>query len=284
VAAAEAHAARWAAEDGVRYLDVAALEGMVERGSQETVYLVDVRAREEYLAGHIPGFHWFPGGQAVQRSDEVAVVKHASIVFACDRRARASVTASWYRQMGFEQVYAVDGGTTAWVASGRALETGPADVRPVVYATARSTLTLVSAPQVHASPPSAAIFVDTSQDFARGHVPGARWVPRGWLEFWIADSVPSKTTDVLVTCHDGGNSVLAGATLRALGYERVSVLDGGMEAWRRAGLPVEQGLSGVMAAPTDVVPAGPDRNFADMQNYLRWEEALGYKYAPASRT
>jgi len=284
VAAAEAHAARWAAEDGVRYLDVAALEGVVERGSQETVYLVDVRAREEYLAGHIPGFHWFPGGQAVQRSDEVAVVKHASIVFACDRRARASVTASWYRQMGFEQVYAVDGGTAAWVASGRELETGPADVRPVGYATARSTLTLVSASQVHASPPSAAIFVDTSQDFARGHVPGARWVPRGWLEFWIVDIVPSKTTDVLVTCHDGGNSVLAGATLRALGYERVSVLDGGMEAWRRAGLPVEQGLSGVMAAPTDVVPAGPDRNFADMQNYLRWEEALGYKYAPASRT
>jgi len=25
--------------------------------------------------------------------------------------------------------------------------------------------------------------------------------------------------------------------------------------------------------------AGPDRNFADMQNYLRWEEALGHKYA-----
>jgi len=35
-----------------------------------------------------------------------------------------------------------------------------------------------------------------------------------------------------------------------------------------------------MAPPTDVVPAGPDRNFADMQNYLRWEEALGHKYAP----
>jgi hypothetical protein len=31
------------------------------------------------------------------------------------------------------------------------------------------------------------------------------------------------------------------------------------------------------------LPAGPDRNFADMQNYLRWEEALGDKYAPSSR-
>ena len=60
----------------------------------------------------------------------------------------------------------------------------------------------------------------------------------------------------------------------------MSILDGGMEAWQKAGLPVERGLAGVMTAPTDVVLAGPDRNFADMQNYLRWEEALGEKYAP----
>ena len=134
-----------------------------------------------------------------------------------------------------------------------------------------------------ASPPAAVIFVDTSQDFARGHVPGARWVPRGWLEFWIGDIVPSKDTPVTVTCNDGHSSVLAGATLKELGYPHVSVLDGGMVTWQKAGLPVEKGLSGVMAPPTDVVLSGPDRNFADMQNYLRWEEALGYKYAPQAR-
>jgi 3-mercaptopyruvate sulfurtransferase SseA len=112
-------------------------------------------------------------------------------------------------------------------------------------------------------------------------VPGARWVPRGWLELWIADVVPAKDTPVAVTCGDGRASVLAAATLGELGYRHVSVLDGGMDAWRKAELPVERGLSGVMAPPTDVVPAGPDRNFADMQNYLRWEEALGHKYGPA---
>jgi rhodanese-related sulfurtransferase len=122
------------------------------------------------------------------------------------------------------------------------------------------------------------IFVDTSHDFARGHVPGARWIPRGWLEVNIGDLIPSKTAAVAVTCVDGRSAVLAGATLRGMGYERVSVLDGGMAAWQKAGLPVEKGLSGVMAPPADVVPYGPDRNSADMQNYLRWEEALGHKY------
>jgi rhodanese-related sulfurtransferase len=204
-------------------------------------------------------------------------------VFACDRRARATLIASWYRQMGFREAYVVEGGTAAWVASGHSLEHGAPEELPVGYDAVRGTVTLLAPTGLHASPPSAVIFVDTSQDFARGHVPGARWVPRGWLEFWIGDVVPSKDTEVAVTCGDGRGSALAGATLRELGYQHVSVLDGGMEAWRQAGLRVERGLAGVMAPPTDVVPAGPDRNFADMQNYLRWEEALGHKYAPTSR-
>ena len=283
VAAAEAYAAKLAAEDGVPYLDVPALLRMMERRQRESVYLVDVRTREEYAAGHIPGFRWFPGGQAVQRSDEVAVVKNCPIVFACDRIARATLIASWYRQMGFHDVYAVDGGTGAWLASGRALEKGVPDELPVGYDAVRGKTTLISPTELHASPPPAVIFIDTSQDFARGHVPGARWVPRGWLEFWIGDVVPAKDTPVVVTCNDGRGSVLASATLRDLGYQHVSVLDGGMEAWQKAGLSVERGLSGVMTPPTDVLLAGPDRNFADMQNYLRWEEALGHKYAPASR-
>ena len=281
VAAAEAYAAKAGAEDGVRMLDVTGLQRMMERRAGETIYLIDVRTREEHTAGHVPGFRWFAGGQAVQRSDEVAVVKHAPIVFACDRMARATLIASWYRQMGFDEVYAVAGGTTAWVAAGHALARGAPDERPAGYDTARAAATMVGAAALHASPQPAVIFVDTSQDFARGHVPGARWVPRGWLELWIGDVVTSKDTPVVVTCTDGSASVLAAATLKTLGYQHVSVLEGGMDGWRKASLPVERGLSGVMTPPTDVVPAGPDRNFADMQNYLRWEEALGHKYARA---
>ena len=36
-----------------------------------------------------------------------------------------------------------------------------------------------------------------------------------------------------------------------------------------------------MSPPTDVLPTGIDRNYADMVNYLRWEEALGHKYQSA---
>jgi rhodanese-related sulfurtransferase len=279
VAAAEAYAAKLAAEDGVRYLDIPALRAMRKKQGQDNVYLIDVRTREEYEEGHIPGFRWFPGGQAVQRSDDVAVVHNSTIVFCCDGKARATHTASWYRQFGVREVYAVDGGTAAWVAAGHKLEKGMEEEAPVGLAQARAKVRLLSPQQLQGSKPATVLFVDTSQEFARGHVPGAHWVPRGWLEFQIASFAPRKDAQVAVTCPDGQGSTLAGATLEELGYRNVAVLDGGMAAWRDAGQPVETGLSGVMAPPTDVVILGVDRNPAEMMNYLRWETALGEKYA-----
>ena len=120
-ARAEAFAARIAAEDGVRTLSIPALRELMARADRENVYLIDVRTSDEYARGHIPGFQWFPGGQAVQRSDDLVAVKNGHVVFACDGRVRATVAASWYRQMGFPNVYVVDGGTTAWAAAGQSL-------------------------------------------------------------------------------------------------------------------------------------------------------------------
>ena len=125
LAAAEAHAAKLAAEDGVRYLDMGRLKKISDKQSCETVYMIDVRTREEYEAGHIPGFRWFPGGQVVQRTDDVAVVHNSIVIFACDGTARSTFAASWYRQMGLKEVYAVQGGAKAWAAAaGRELEKG----------------------------------------------------------------------------------------------------------------------------------------------------------------
>ena len=278
LAAAEAYATRLASEDGVRHLNVEALQELLARRGKETVYLIDVRTEEEFKAGHIPGFRWFPGGQVVQRSDDVAAVKNATIVFACDKMARGTLVASFYRQLGFKEVYAVDGGTGAWQAAGLGLEQGTA--APAVYGLdqARSQARLISPQDLGKAANTTTICVDTSQEFSRGHVPGARWVPRSFLELQVAEAAPSKDSPVAVTCADANQSLLASQTLKDLGYKDVSVLDGGMAAWRNAGLGVETGLSGVMRPPTDMVVSGPDRNYADMMNYLRWETALGEKY------
>jgi rhodanese-related sulfurtransferase len=270
---------RLAAEDGVRYVDIPTLQSMLDKREREVCYCVDVRSIEEYEAGHIPGFRWFPGGQVVQRSDDVIAVKHCPVVFACDGKVRSTIVASWYRQFGFAEVYVVQGGTTAWAGAGLALQPGSQVETPFGLAEAKERVQLLSPQALQSAAPTAILFVDTSQDFARGHVPGARWVPRGSLELQIGEMVPSKETAIAVTCNSGANAALAGATLKELGYQNVSVLEGGMAAWRAAALPVETGLSGVMRPPTDVVLSGPDRNSADAIHYLRWETALGEKYA-----
>ena len=299
IAAAEAYADRLAEEDGVRYLDADGLQTLMARRSDETVYLVDVRTEQEYAAGHIPGFRWFAGGQAVQRSDEVAVVKNCPIIFCCDGRARATITASWYRQMGHEYVYAVHGGTTAWRGAGNALEAGHSQGQPLGLEEARGKVRMLAPSEVPAASDASIslvgtsggpstyireaseatiIFVGTSQQFAEAHVPGSRWAPRGWLEAQIADVAPDRSASVVVTCADGVTSTFAGAALADEGYADVGVLEGGMRSWQDAGYATEKGLTGVMSTPADVVPAGTDRGFADMMNYLRWEEELGRKY------
>ena len=146
-------------------------------------------------------------------------------------------------------------------------------------AEAEGKVKLISPGELQVSTNQVIIFVDTSQEFAQGHVPGARWVPRGWMEFQIGDMAPDKDGVVVVTGNSAANAVLAGAMLQEMGYSNVRVLEGGMSLWRQQGLSVETGLSGVMSPPNDMVASGPDRNYADMITYLRWETALGEKYA-----
>ncbi len=276
--AANAYAARLAEEDGVRYLNGERLQQIMAKQDSETIYLIDVRTDEEYRHGHVPGFSWWPGGQAVQRADDLAVVKNATIVFCCDDKARSTVIASLYRQMGFEEVYVVDGGTGAWSAAGAILETG---MRPNVVSgldEALQKVRVVKAQELAAGPSEHILFVDTSQDFSRGHVAGTRWISRSWLEIEVPVVVQSKIASITVTCRDGRNSVLAAATLQEMGYRDVRVLEGGLAAWRQDGFDIEQGLTGIVRPPADVNYLGVDRNYGEMMNYLRWETELGAKY------
>jgi rhodanese-related sulfurtransferase len=278
-----AFARRVADEDGVRLIGPAELQALLSEAGERCVYAVDVRTEAEYAAGHIPGFWWFPGGQAVQRSDDVVAVRDGTIVFACDDGARAAIVASWYRQMGFPDVRALAGGIDAWRSAGLALASG-ADLPEPFGLREASTLLPSLAPhelkaRLGAEPRLTVLFVDPSDAFARGHVPGAVWLPRGWLELRIVELAPRQDVPLVLSDVDGTQAPLAAQTLHERGYRAVTFLHGGMRAWHAAELPIERGLSGVMAAPEDVVPAGPERTQADMIHYLAWEEALGRKYA-----
>ncbi|HEY4029176.1 MAG TPA: rhodanese-like domain-containing protein [Caulobacteraceae bacterium] len=75
--------------------------------------------------------------------------------------------------------------------------------------------------------------------FDQGHVPGARHLPRGQLELRVNSEFPDPTVRIVTCCEFGKISTLAAATLRDLGFLRATALDGGIKAWREAGLPLE---------------------------------------------
>jgi rhodanese-related sulfurtransferase len=74
--------------------------------------------------------------------------------------------------------------------------------------------------------------------FDAGHIPGAIHLPRGQLELRVDEMLPDPTARILTCCEYGRISTLAAATLRTLGFRRAAALDGGMKAWREAGLPL----------------------------------------------
>ena len=116
---------------------------------------------------------------------------------------------------------------------------------------ARSRLARVDAPQAAAAVDDGAVLVDIRTEAQRsrdGEIPGALRHPRNVLE-WRADPAssahdPALSGDldrhVILVCHEGYASSLAAATLQDLGFARATDLDGGFEAWRDAGLPVER--------------------------------------------
>jgi rhodanese-related sulfurtransferase len=74
--------------------------------------------------------------------------------------------------------------------------------------------------------------------YSASHLPGAVHLPRGELELRADQVLPDPTARILTYCRYGKVSTLAAATLRIMGYPRVSALDGGFEAWTAAGYPV----------------------------------------------
>src|ERR687885_2272922 len=84
------------------------------------------------------------------------------------------------------------------------------------------------------------IDVRESEEWDAGHIPGAKHVPRGYLESRIEGAVRDRSQRVVLYCASGNRSALAAHTLqRELGYENVESMTGGITLWKDRGYEVE---------------------------------------------
>lgn len=246
-------------ENGVKLISRAAAEGMLADDSR-TTYALDVRAAGEYAAGHIPGFRHAPGGQLVQATDQWIAVRGARVILADDDTVRARMSGAWLRQMGGWEVYVVKDALKG------ALATGPwKPEAPEVKAAPTVT------PQALAAEMGVTV-VDLARsiDFRGGHIPGSVWAVRG--------RVPKADGPVVITGPDPMLAHLAAAELPG-----ARVLEGGVAAWKAAGLPIAADRQTPPdEACVDWYLRPYDRNSgieAAMHEYLSWEIDLVHEVA-----
>lgn len=234
-----------------------------------TLFVLDVRAVEEFAAGHLPGSVHAPGGQLVQATDEWCGVWGARVVLADGAPcARAAITAHWLKQMGWDVHILADGLNDA-----EAVETG----LPAGPDTGVADIPSMAPAELSKAIDAAAVLVvdvDQSMDYRDGHLPGAVWCPRSRIDRL---SVPAGVQVVLYSEHET-RARLAAIDLSEVIDTPVSVLQGGRDAWNAAGLSLE-------ASPD----TPPDEDCIDYlfwvsrrhmgsddaaRAYLEWEENL----------
>jgi len=273
LARARAAAKRVAKRFEVKFAPAEAVRAW-QRDTTRTLYLLDVRSREEFEERHIAGARHAPGGQVVQATDEFVGVRNARVVLIDPARVRSVMTASWLNQMGWSDVHVLEpegaDGFAGWPT-----ERGLRPRKVPGYIAAPTLAVSDLAARLSAGDATVLDFA-TSLRFRDRHVPGAWWAVRARLAA-AQNRLPDAILLVL-TSEDGVLAHLAAPEAAALWPNaEVRVLDGGNTAWYAANAPTESGIERVTTTLDDVwyKPYDHAQNYAQhARAYLTWEVGL----------
>lgn len=100
---------------------------------------------------------------------------------------------------------------------------------------AKAVITEITVPQANDMLAKGSIAMDVREllEYETGHIPNARHISRGMLEFMIGNQpdFQDKNTSIVVYCKSGGRSALAAETLQQLGFSNVHSMLGGFDLW-----------------------------------------------------
>ncbi len=112
---------------------------------------------------------------------------------------------------------------------------------PALKGAAGGSLTPGAAVQLINREKAVVIDVCEAQEYAAGHVGGAKHIPLAQLASQLPTVVKNKEQPVIFVCQSGGRSSSAARIAKGLGYAKAQALAGGLSSWRAASLPVEKG-------------------------------------------
>jgi len=253
---------------GVEKLTAEEFMEVTEFVGMKSTYFLDVRTKEEFLKGSFVVAQHAPGGQLVQATDEYVGTKNSTLVLLDDLEVRAWMSASWLKQLGWNDVYVCSDFPVS------SLET-----EHPLYEIIKTApeLTALELDAVIASNEAIAV-VDFSNSLAyrKNHIPGAFWAIRSRIEQDLKFLPPVGY--IVVVADDPALAHLAAPEIaKACPNAIVNVLQGGNESWKQAGFEFEEGdtrhlskLEDIWYKPYDNREKIKER----MQEYLDWEVAL----------
>ncbi len=250
--------------------------------ADRTTYVLDVRTPDEFAAGHLAGSRNAPGGQLVQATDEYVATRNCRIVLVDDNGVRATMTASWLRQLGWDQTVVLSGGVLdqPLITELPARQSfGPAPTIKV-SALAEQLAAQQAGTDADSEQSLAVLDLGTSLKYRkRGHIPGSWWGVRSRLD--QAREAIGEVATLVLTSTDGQLAKLAVADAKPLWPDaEVLALAGGNKGWRHADHEMEPGFTRPTTEPDDVWYKPYDHDDGDevaeqhMQDYLTWEIAL----------
>lgn len=267
-AAARKAAANVADRFSIPRIDAGTLAEWRAESASRSLYVLDVRTPEEYAAGHVASMRSAPGGQLVQETDNYLATWGARVVLVDDDGVRATMTASWLKQMGWTDVAVI--GLDA-VPGPRV--SGPHRAKALGLEQAAAPTIDVDGLKRHLDAGTATIVdLEYSKPYKKGHIPGAWFATPGRLGSALAE-LPT-TGPLVLTSPDGALARLTATRLAKTTSRPIMALAGGTDAWVAAGHSLQAGADRLADTADDVwLPArerGGDREAA-MRAYLAWE-------------
>lgn len=257
---------------------------------EKALTVIDCRPNAEYRRGCVPGAVNIPGVALLRHAGALAA-SGAPLVVTCAGRTRGLLGTQTLIDAGLAgRVTALRDGTMGWELTGRTLEKGatravgieaPGEASAAAAARMRDTAGIamidretLTAWQADTARTTFLFDVREAEEYARGHLPGARHVVGGQLVQNLDQHVATRGARLVLADDDGVRATAAALWLKRMGWDAAVVAAGtdGLEAGaeQSKAVPLPSGidfidadeLAGLLESPAAVlVDLAPSRAY-----------------------